>query len=83
MKVFLYGFTVGLAVPIVGLLIGMEISSVVGDTLLFPIYVFSSIFDEPFSALTGLEKGVLFCLSGPFYAGLIFVLDSMAKSTVR
>lgn len=83
MKVLMYGFVLGLAVPLTGLLIVMEISSIVGDTLLFPVYVFSSIFEEPFAMLSIMQKGFLFCLSGLFYACLLFTLDNLAKSTIR
>lgn len=71
MKVLFYGFIAGIIVPIVGVLVFLNLSPVLGDVLLMPMYILSGIFSEPFWYLSLVEQVSLFVLCGVFYSFFI------------
>ncbi|PLY07463.1 MAG: hypothetical protein C0625_04615 [Arcobacter sp.] len=75
MRILLYGFVIGLIMPIIGMLLFLQFSQAVGDTLLIPMYILAGIFEEPFWYLSLGQKAVLFALCGIFYSFFIGCLQ--------
>lgn len=72
-KTFVAGALFGLIAPIIGLFIGLQINSILGSILLFPIVLLSSILEQPFGMFTLPLKLFSIFLSVLGW-GLLFVL---------
>lgn len=81
MRMLVYGFLLGIFVPVVGMIVYLQVSTFMGDILLMPMYLFSGIYDEPFWYLALGEKVTLFVMCGVFYSffiGLIGVSPNLS-----
>lgn len=77
MKVLFIGFILGILIPVLGVTVHTQISQLVGDTLLMPMYIMSGIFDEPFWYLSFMQKAFLFIICGLFYALVLAIIQIM------
>jgi hypothetical protein len=75
MKQLLAGFVFGLIAPVIGLFIGLQISTAVDTLFTFPIIGVSTLLDVPFGLMTtavrlgawlfsGIVWAVIFCIIG-------------------
>ena len=78
MKSIIFGFIFGIILPIIGIIVGLQASSLLGNILLFPISVVMNAFDQPFGYLSGATRLGLFVFSGAFWA-LVFWLIAKAR----
>ncbi|WP_128981052.1 hypothetical protein [Halarcobacter ebronensis] len=75
----IYGFMMGIIVPLIGIVLHSSISTMVGDVILLPIYMLSSIFDEPFWYLSTLKQSLLFLICGVAFAFFVWHIEVAAK----
>lgn len=47
-KAFIYGAIFGLIAPMIGLFAGLQLSTVLGNLLMFPFYIIGLFTEEPF-----------------------------------
>lgn len=63
-KAFIYGLLFGLISPLIGIFAGLQLSSILGNILMFPFYIVGMFTDLPFGNWSMLIKimGILFSM---------------------
>ena len=79
MAMLIYGFMMGIIAPLIGIVLYTNISTTVGDVLLIPIYMLSSIFEEPFWYLSTIKQLSLFVISGLGFALFVWHIEAATK----
>lgn len=72
-KAALYGGIFGLIAPIVGLFVGLQVSTFFGTLLTFPVIGLSVLLDTPLGNMSGFEK-ILGLVASIIFWALVFQL---------
>jgi len=78
-KPALWGFLFGLLMPIFGLFVGLQISSLLANVMLFPLVVLSDLTGIVFGKASSLERILFILFSGVFWALLFLAVSRLRK----
>ena len=81
MRVLIVGFLVGLALPVLGLFIGLQVSPALANLLLWPVHLLSSITGVIPGDSTVTEKVLFLLFSGLCWALVFHVLSTLRTSS--
>jgi len=74
MKAVFAGFVFGLTLTLIGLFIGLQVSSSFGSILLFPLSLASSMLDQPFGQLPNALRFALLGVNSACWALIYWVI---------
>lgn len=77
MKKMLAGFVFGLIAPVIGLFIGLQVSTAVGNLLTFPIIGVSILLDVPFGLMSTAVRLGAWLFSGIVWAVIFYVIGQL------
>ena len=80
MKATLFGFLVGLLMPVFGLFIGLQVSPTLANIMLFPLLFLSDLTGIVFGNASGFQWLLFFLFSGVSWALLFFAVNRLIKS---
>ena len=72
-KPLVYKFAFGLIAPFIGLFVGLQVSPLLANILMFPIIAVSAVTDVPIGEMSGLLWAGMVLLSGVVWATLLSV----------
>ncbi len=79
MKIALWGFLAGILLPVFGLFIGLQVSPLLANIMLFPLLFLSEVTGIVFGNASGIQRLFFVLFSGVSWAALFFVVSRLKK----
>lgn len=81
LKPALYGFAFGVFAPVAGLFIGLQVSPLLANILMFPIIAVSALTGTPLGEMSGLMIALMIGLSGVVWALVFWGVSALHAKT--